>query len=258
MSEAETTPDSSPGLPDSEAGKAPRSKRKSLPILGLAAGLAALAAVTVILWVTNGKENAPTSQIETADQDSGTKITCGADENEKAGKGVFCSEAIGVKLRVPDLFKGKLARGENYDLYDKDGAAVGQSELVFEATVKDPADSDMANTYRLIIARTPLVSRQGPCFDPCEFDSKTRTLYAGETGKEAESVTVDGIKFFKGVIGDGGDYIVTYMGVVGDKVIEITLISGTYLGPGEEKHSVNQEKLFIDFDKLVKTLRALD
>lgn len=250
-------------------------RRRRLLILGIVGGALALLAIAAIVWATRKEDSPPASPppAETTEQEDETPaIKCKPDENKEATKQIFCSDDMGIKLTVPGWFMGTLAKGKNYNLYAYDfdkneSVVVGQSELVYEATYNDPKNSEMANVYKLLIAKTPLVSRSGPCFAQCYFDSQTKTLYEDKTGfedtklslgRELESVTVDGTKFFKGVIGDAGDYNVTYLGVIGNNVIEITLQSTTYLGETSEPYAVDRDQIFIDFDNLLKTFQVLD
>jgi hypothetical protein len=156
------------------------------------------------------------------------RATCeGADAS--ATNGIFCAEDVGLRLAVPDVFKGKIQKINNYTVTTQNKATdqavtFGTSEVTYEATIKGKDDS-----YTLTIAKEPLRNFRPQTYAPSLFNKDTKQMYyfslEGERDKEVESTTLGGVKFYNHGTGDVGFVSNIYTGVVDDKILVVSLVT---------------------------------
>jgi hypothetical protein len=156
------------------------------------------------------------------------RATCeGADAS--ATNGIFCAEDVGLRLAVPDVFKGKIQKINNYTVTTQNKATdqavtFGTSEVAYEATLKGKDDS-----YTLTIAKEPLRNFRPQTYAPSLFNKDTKQMYyfslEGERDKEVESTTLGGVKFYNHGTGDVGFVSNIYTGVVDDKILVVSLVT---------------------------------
>lgn len=156
------------------------------------------------------------------------RATCdGADAN--ATNGTFCAPDVGVRLAVPDIFKGKIQKIDNYAVTTQNkttdqATTFGTSEITYEATLKGQDD-----TYTLTIAKEPLRNFRPQSYAPTLFNKDTKQMYYftldGIKDKEVESTTLGGIKFYNHGTGAVGFVSNIHTGVVDDKIIVVSLVT---------------------------------
>lgn len=161
------------------------------------------------------------------------RVTCeGADAS--ATNGTFCAADVGLRLAVPDIFKGKIQKIDNYAVTTQDkttdqAAAFGTSEVAYEATLTGKDDS-----YSLTISKEPLRNFRPKSYAPSLFNKDTKQMYYygldGTKDKEVESTTLGGIKFYNYGAGDAGFVSNIYSGVLDDKIIVVSLVTKQPLG----------------------------
>ena len=209
--------------------------------------------------------------------ESEAPVSCNKGEDVTATNGMFCSAEFGVRLPVPNEFRGLFTVGEPINLEDYDFTkgeliTVGSSEKVYEAQFWDPDDSDVttASDYILTIAKFPRISHYPPSFvqayydddkeavfsDETSFDAKSRTL-----GDEVDSIKAGDIKFYETNIGDAGTGVYTYTGVVGDSIIRISLKVTVPIGIEDgktDRSTIDTDEYAKDFAKLIKQLKLVN
>lgn len=214
----------------------------------------------------------------------GTKVSppevqsfCTVDENVSATKGTFCSEDVGIKLAVPGIFAGKLEKVANYDIFQggadpSDKKSAGTSESVYSAVINDN------DTFILTISQEPMRSgyvdfpylMQPTYFSEStrilsqisspthSYDSKTnKTTTEGEyvIAKDVPSFEVGAVRVYKGGYGDVGQIADAYFMVIKDKIVKITLKQSVVIGaPSDSSSVINQEKVFAELDKSIRSL----
>lgn len=204
---------------------------------------------------------------------------CSDKENVAAEAGTFCSEDVGIKLAVPSIFENKLTKAANYEVFEgplgiKDKKSAGTSEQVYQAVLNGD------DNFTLTIAQEPLRTGYvgvGHLLQNAYFDRATGelTLVKGKTvtydavtdtyqtsgefskGDVVPSFVVDGIRFFKGQIGDAGTVENTYLGVVNGKIVKISLKHVSYMGnPADDPSTIDADPVFDELDKAVKSLKV--
>jgi hypothetical protein len=208
------------------------------------------------------------------------KKACAADETTAATNGIFCSEDIGIKFTVPTIFKGKLTKVDNYKVSQgtidpSTSTSAGTSESVYSAQLsgndnftfsvaKEPLRSGYVDVFNMLSGTYfnkdsgTLNNINGPT---SYYDSKTNTTTKTGTysvGELVPSFTVGGTRFYKGSNGDAGTQIVTYFGVIKNKIIKIQLKNQGYIGdPAKDPTTIKADGVFTQLDEAVKKLQVL-
>lgn len=209
-----------------------------------------------------------------------THKPCGDGEDERASVGVFCSEIIGVKLPIPAIFKGKIEKSANYEVYEgpvdpSSKVSAGRAENVFTAKLSGN------DTLSLVIAQEPLRTGYIDVYHLLRqvyFDKSTGILssvntpvihYDSATGTTTSSgsfsledpvpsVDVNGVRLFKATSGDAGLRRTVYVGVIKGKLVKIQLEHQAYMGnPAQDPSTVNPDNLFDEFYKEVEKLELI-
>lgn len=238
--------------------------------------MALIGALGFVFWNNFMKKDNVVTQTENKPK---TESFCSGKENITAEGGTFCSEDVGVKLAVPSIFENKLAKAANYEVFEgpldsKDKKSAGTSEQVYQAVLKGN------DNFTLTIAQEPLRSGYvgvGHSLQKTYFDKATGELtlvkaptrtydaatdtYAtsGEysKGDVVPSFVADGIRFFKGQIGDAGTVENAYLGVVDGKIVKISLKHVGYMGnPADDPSTIDADPVFDELDKAVKALKV--
>lgn len=227
--------------------------------------VAIVGALGFVYW-DNFMKSSDTEKQENKDASKTIPKPCKTGEDTKATDGVFCSETLGVKLPVPEIFKGKLTKAENYEVYQgsldpNDKTSVGITEDVYEAHVRGGDDSTT-----LTIAQEPLRTGYisvGHRLQNTYFDQNTGILSlvdfsAGNysIGEAVPSQVIDHTTFFRGQGGDAGRSTIAYVGVVKGKLFKVSLEYVAELGPSPT-YLFDMEELTKEFDESIKKLKKL-
>ena len=218
-------------------------------------------------------KNAPSEE-----QKAQTKDGCESDAVEKSG--TFCSEDVGIEFKIPTVFEGKIKQTDNYEVFKgtvdyTTRTSAGNSEVVYSAVITG------TDEFTLSIAKEPLRSGyvdvghmlQGTYYDvqtgllsnvtspTYEYDSTTdTTITTGEysVGETVPSFTAQGMKVYKGIIGDAGTRIETYFIVINESIVKITLNHGAFMGPQEDDPStIDADEVFSELDAAIKDLKLV-
>jgi hypothetical protein len=238
-------------------------------ILVIVGVLAVLGGLGYVLW-SNFLKPAETSV---------TGTFCADGEDEAATNGVFCSEDLGMKLTVPEIFKGKVAPAENYEVSEgtidpETTTSAGTSERVFKAEISG------TDNFTFKIAREPLrtgyvdVSARlsGAYFDQAtgvlsnvdspmmNYDSatgKTTTTGSYAISDDVDSFMAGDVRVYEGLFGDAGVSIITYFAVINDKIVKISLHHGGYIGaPEDDPSTIDAEPVFDQLEAAVKAMNT--
>ncbi len=194
--------------------------------------------------------------------------------------GTFCSEEIGIRLKVPAIFDGKLKKTDNYEIFKgtvdyKTRTPAGNSDVVYSAVITG------SDKFSFSIAKEPL--RSGYVYvehmlQSTYYDAETSLLSLTTSPKssynsatdsyttsgeyavadEVPSFVVNGVKFYYGSSGDAGVRIETYFAVINGSIIKIKLTHNGYMGPEENDPStIDADQVFNELDKAVKTIELV-
>lgn len=234
-------------------------------ILIIIAVLAVLGLLGYVFWSSFMKP-AETSEAKT--ETSIVAEPCGEGEDEAATSGVFCSEEIGIKFTVPEIFTGRFALADNYGIFqgevDRDTeTSAGTSERVLFAELSG------TDNFTFTIAREPLRSGyvgvahglSGAYFNQdtgvlsgIDFSTSSETL-----GDAVPSFTVGDTQIFKGTLGDASTSIITYFAVINSKIVKIELNYQGFLGPIEDDPStIDAQAVFEALDDAIHEIQILE
>lgn len=233
-----------------------------------------IGALGFVFWNNFMKKDAPATKKETT-----SKATefCADGQDTTAKNGTFCSADVGIKFTVPTIFTGKLAKADNYEVFQgpldpNTKTSAGSSENVYKATISGN------DNFTFTIAQEPLRTGyvdmihalQNTYFDQAtgeltlvnmptsHYDSVTDTsTKSGDysKGDAVPSSSVDGVQFFKGSYGDAGQIGETYFGVVNNKIVKISLKYTGYMGdPSKDPSTIDSGKVFDEFANNMKAL----
>jgi hypothetical protein len=241
--------------------------------------VAIVGALGLVLWQNFIQSDEADNIAATQDKDTSSQKPCAGSGNSVEGDGQFCSEDVGVKFNVPEIFQGKFEKVENYDIFEgsmehPEGSRAGKSIVNYEAVVEAEKE-----TLSLSVAMEPLRSGfssiahrlQGAYFDASngqlylldasgrtsKYDSTTdtyTTVGSFGVGESVPSFNVDSTKIYYGGIGDAGVVADHYLMVVNDKIVVIKI-----------KHAINPmynpefdyKKSFADLNSYIKELKLL-
>jgi hypothetical protein len=233
-----------------------------------------IAVLGFLFWNNFVKKDTPAPKKETA-----SKVTefCADGQDTTAKNGTFCSTDVGIKFTVPSIFAGKLAKADNYEVFQgpldpNTKTSAGSSENIYKATISGN------DNFMFTIAQEPLRTGyvdvthalQNTYFDQAtgeltlinmptvHYDSVTNTSTKSggySKGDAVPSSTVDGVQFFKGSYGDAGQIGETYFGVVNNKIVKISLKYMGYMGdPSKDPSTIDSTKVFDEFANNMKGL----
>ena len=233
-----------------------------------------------VIWQKYFAPKTTVTKTETQQQTTETptaKKDCEDNEDVTATDGTFCSIDLGIKLSIPLLFKGRLVVAENYDVYKSglDPATkekVGTSDVVYAATIEgndnlkleisqEPVRTGYTNAPHKLQdtyydEKTGLLSNvttPTQTYDP--QTNKLTTTGEYKVGETVPSFTVSSTKVYKAVIADAGTGIVTYFGIVNDKIVMIKLTTHAYMGdPAKDPSTIDASTVMDDLDKAVKKM----
>lgn len=258
-----------------------RSKGKIIAII-LFVLLLGLVGAGLYAWNEFLKINAANNVGEaTIKQSSGgvveaAKASCANGEDTSATSGMFCSEDMGIKLFVPKLFVGTMTESGNYQVYTgslNPNAKVpaGTSQHVYTGT------GASGGTFTLTIAkeskRTGYIgfyhALQDTYYDAStdqltlvksptsQYDSSTQQTKTTGTYTKSEPVpafTAGTVRFYEGRSGDAGNTTNSYLTVVGDSFIKISL---KYVGDPSKASSKLTKPVMEEMEKSLRTLVVL-
>ena len=190
--------------------------------------------------------------------------------------GLFCSEDLGVSFNIPKVFEGKLVESDNYDIQKGPmdvipGASAGQSSLVYSGEL-----SSGREMLSLTIAKEPLRSGyasighslQTTYFDAQEnnlhlvdgptriYDSKTDTYESSGTfsvGESVPSFIANGIKIYRGTIGDAGVTEDGYLMVINNSLVIVKIRHVSNMGGVD---TIDQKQPFADLYDSLKQIKV--
>jgi len=238
--------------------------------------IALIWALGFVFWNSFLKKDATVSQTENKPK---TEDFCSSGENVMAENGIFCSKEIGIKLTTPSIFAKKLAKIDNYEVFEgsldpNTKKNAGTSENVYRSTISGN------DNFTFTIAQEPLRigyiglynKLQNSYYDQTtgnltlvntptnHYDSATDTFATSgnySKGEEVPSFSVDGVRFFKGSNGDAGQIENGYFGVINNKIVKISLKYTGYMGdPADDPTTIDASKVFDELDKSIKTLKV--
>lgn len=236
--------------------------------------VALIGALGFVFWNNFMKKDTPATKKETT---SKVEKFCADGQDTTAKNGIFCSTDVGIKFTVPSIFAGKLAKADNYEVFQgpldpNTKTSAGSSENVYKATISGN------DNFTLAVAQEPLRTGyvdvthalQNTYFDQAtgelnlvnmptiHYDSVTNTsTKSGDysKGDAVPSSTVDGVQFFKGSYGDAGQIGETYFGVVNNKIVKISLKYMGYMGdPSKDPSTIDSAKVLDEFANNMKAL----
>lgn len=208
---------------------------------------------------TNFKDDASSNKTAVTPKEA-NNLGCADNETTAAINGTFCSEDIGIKFTVPSIFKGKLVKADNYEVFQGSidqhpGVSAGTSELVFSATISG------TDNFTFSIAKEPLRSGYiglGHALQDTYFNKDTDTLKTSMDDKLVPSSTVDGVRLFNGQMGDAGLMESTYLAVVSDHIVKIKIKNSGYMGSDETNPTtIDATAVFKELDDAMKNLNIL-
>jgi hypothetical protein len=201
---------------------------------------------------------------------------CAKGQNLMAENGMFCSKEMGIKFAVPSMFNNKLAKTDNYEVFQgpldpNAKKSAGMSESFYRASIEGKV------SFTFTVAQEPLRTGYVDVYHALQntyFDQSTGELtrvnmptrnynsatdsytVSGEysVGEAVPSFDVNGVRFFKGSNGDAGQTENIYFGVVNNKIIKISLKSAA--DPAVESSS-DADRMFSEFDKSMKMLEVV-
>lgn len=242
-----------------------------------------LGVIGIVVWgnVTRG-DDAPEStksQVSKVKSEPQTE-SCTDGENVTAKNGVFCSDDIGIKLKVPAIFSNRLAIADTYEVFQgpldiKLKTSAGHAEKVYSAVLEGN------DNFTLTISQEPL--RTGYvgvhyALQNAYFDQKTGDLtlvkpptshYNASTdittmsgdyavGAPVPSFNVGDVRFFKGSSGDAGALEDVYFSVLNDKIVKISLKYKGYMGdPAHDPTTIEAGPVFAELNSSVKELKVI-
>jgi hypothetical protein len=202
---------------------------------------------------------------------------CANTNHVTEAEGVFCSEDIGLEFKVPEIFKGKFQKAENYDIFegsmeDPQGTYAGKSIVNYEAVIKPEQE-----TLSLSISKEPLRSGRssiGHALRSTYFNSNDRSLYFvegdtseydsstdsyritqnGYAGEPIPSFKVENMRIYHGKTGDAGVVEDGYLMVVDDQLVIIKI---KHAANPMNENTIDYEKPFAELNRNIKQLRAL-
>lgn len=260
--------------------------RKNRSQTGSAHAVVAIIVIVVLVFVLgfvfwNNFLNKKTDVAQTNNNTAKVEEPCTGTQNTTAEKGVFCSKELSVKVTVPSIFISKLAKVANYEVFKNSSLDpsskqnAGMSENVYSAALSGN------DNFTFTIAQEPLrtgyvgVSHllQNAYYDQADanltlvktptrhYDSTTGTYTTTGSYSKGEAVpsfTADGVRFFKGSVGDAGQTETTYFGVVKGKIVKISLKHVGYMGdPSHDPSTINADNVFAELDAAVKALKVI-
>lgn len=204
---------------------------------------------------------------------------CSSGENVAAENGIFCSKEIGIKFTVPSIFVNKLAKIDNYEVFEgsldpNTKKNAGTSENVYRATISGN------DNFTFTIAQEPLRTGyvdvphklQNTYYDQItgdltlvntpinHYDSATNTFITSgnySKGEVVSSFSVKDVRLFEGSIGDAGLVENTYFGIINDKIVKISLKNVGYMGnPADDPTTIDANKVFDELNKSIKALKV--
>jgi hypothetical protein len=191
--------------------------------------------------------------------------------------GVFCSEDVGVEFKIPEVFKGKFQKVENYDVSEGSienvqGNPAGKSIVSYEATVAAGQESltlsiakeSLRSGYSSIghaLQRTYFNATDGNLYlvnyPTDEYDSATNTTKTTgsiRAGEMVPSFAAGSVKIYHGKIGDAGVVEDGYLMVIDDHLVIIKIKHA--VNPMNES-TIDYEKSFADLNSYIKQLKSL-
>jgi len=225
-----------------------------------------------VFWNNFMKKDTSAAKKETV---SKLEKFCTDGQDTTAKNGTFCSTDVGIKFTVPNIFTGKLAKADNYEVFQgsldpNTKTSAGTSEAVYKATISGN------DNFTFTVAQEPLRTGyidvthalQNTYFDQAtgeltlvnmptiHYDSVTNaSTKSGDysKGDAVPSSSVDGVQFFKGSYGDAGQIGETYFGVVNNKIVKISLKYMGYMGdPSKDPSTIDSNKVFDEFANNMK------
>lgn len=204
--------------------------------------IALLAGLGFIFWKNSAMQTSSSSASPEVSQPTVNEEFCVSTDGLIEKDGIFCSESIGIQFKVPDEFIGKFAKAKNYDVtkgeMGGEQVSAGKSLEVYEAKIAVGDEEDLS----LSVAKEPLrngYSSIGHMLQRTYFNATTKELTL-VYGGEVTSFYIDGVKIYKGSIGDAGSTENGYLSVVKDNLVVVRI-----------KHSINpMEDSIIDFEKI--------
>lgn len=236
-----------------------------------------LGALGYVFW--NNSINKKEAVVPQVENKPAAKEFCAPGENVAAEKGTFCSEDMRIKFTVPGIFVDKLAKIDNYPVFEGPldphaKKSAGTSELAYQAKITGN------DNFTLTIAKEPLRTGyvdvphllQGTYFDQAtgeltrvnmptlNYDSRTGTYaQSGEDtkGEAVPSFVVDDVRFYRGTNGDAGITENVYFAVINNKIVKISLKHQGYMGdPAKDPTTIDADKVFEELDKAIKTIKV--
>lgn len=227
---------------------------KGFSIIEIIIAIVVISLLGAISWLYFSKTQ---PAVQTADtkqtQSPSPKEDPCKDGSSTAKNGTFCAKDVGISVRIPDIFKDKFQKIDNYDVmtqnsFTDNGVVFGKSEIAYQATVKHPHED-----LSLIISKEPLRNFRVKSLAPALFNKDTKEVRYQDSNKEADSVVLDGHTFYTYSVGDAGSLSQTYITVIDDKLLVLSLVSQQQLGP--YTYVVDSTELVKQFKELVKTLK---
>lgn len=196
---------------------------------------------------------------------------CTADEDMAATSGVFCAPDMAIKFPVPPIFKGKLIKAANYQVYQgplnpnaktNAGAALSVRQAVVGnntlTIAQEPLRTGYVDVYHaqqntyFDVSTKELSRVNSPSSRYDSTANRTTTTGAFSKGEPVPSFTVNSVRFFECMGGDSGMMQKTYLAVINDKIIKISL---KHVGnTGNAANATEEKKIF---DELLKSINAL-
>jgi hypothetical protein len=202
-------------------------------------------------------------------------------ENDVVEKnGTFCSEEIGIKLKVPTVFDGKFEKTSNYEIFKgtvdyTTRTSAGHSDIVYSAVItgndeftftiaKEPLRSGYVDVDHMLRStyydtKTGLLSLTT---SPIRNYSSTTDSYvtSGEyaVADTVPSFVVNGVKFYHGSDRDAGARYETYFAIVNGSIVKIKLTHGGYIGPEENDPStIDADQVFSELNNAIKSVELI-
>jgi hypothetical protein len=242
--------------------------------------VAVIGALSFVFWqnfIQSGEVKSNSSATQEKVEQKPEQLCANNNNQVTEADGVFCSEDIGLEFKVPEIFKGKIQKAENYDIFegsieDPRGTHAGKSIVNYEAVIKFEQE-----TLSLSISKEPLRSGRssiGHALRSTYFNSNDRSLYfvegvmseydsstnsyrvtqKGYAGEPIPSFKVENMRVYHGKIGDAGVIEDGYLMVVDDYLVIIKIKHAA--NPMNET-TIDYEKPFADLNSFIKQLRVL-
>ncbi len=214
-----------------------------------------------------------------ADESAGILDLCGPEDDDKATSGTFCSKEIGIKTTVPAIFAGTMTKAENYPVFQGSLNPNTKSNAGSALNVYRSSVVNSAGTFTFTIAQEPLRTGYVDMYHAMQnlyFDATTKELYqvnspVAQSNTQTGGVTTSGAytkgvpipaftamgkRFFQGSNSEPGKTDNTYLTVIDDKILKISLKYVGQSGAANSSSKALVNKVYKELETSLRTIKT--